>query len=224
MADTINRITIDYRRITKIRLKTVPDKGCLEDATWDYSECLIIDRETNTLEHVQNIGSACKVSRKYEIEDGIESLLESFDDTNLFENVEGNPDDVIETPDESRDYTITIDYTKKPQRVITGSFDKRGLPEDFANFADVVNRFMRFYGTGEILDPSFYSKIKRRKEEYIYCSVKFENGYKSYYYIADNDNIEMGDYVVVPAGRDNRYAFPVFAFTVSANSFTCSHV
>lgn len=27
--------------------------------------------------------------------------------------------------------------------------------------------------------------------------------YKSYYYIADDDSIEVGDYVVVPVGKDN---------------------
>lgn len=207
MADMISRITIDYRRITKIKLKTIPNNECLESATWDYSERLIVDRETNTLEHIQNIGSACKVSRKYEIEYGIDSLLDSFADMVLFANVEGNPDNVIETPDESRDYTITIYYTEKPQRIITGSLDKRGLLNDFAEFAKAVIRFMRFYGMGEILEPSIYGKTKRRKEEYIYCSVEFDNGYKSYYYISDDDSIEIGDYVVVPTGRDNRYAF-----------------
>lgn len=30
--------------------------------------------------------------------------------------------------------------------------------------------------------------------------------YKTYYYIADDDSIEVGDFVVVPAGKDNHEA------------------
>ena len=37
-------------------------------------------------------------------------------------------------------------------------------------------------------------------------SVTFDEGYKSYYYIADDDSIEVGDYVIVPAGKDNHEA------------------
>lgn len=55
----------------------------MEICNWDYTEHLIIDRDTETLEHIQNIGTGCKVSRKYEIEGGIENLLENFDADDL---------------------------------------------------------------------------------------------------------------------------------------------
>lgn len=51
-------------------------------------------------------------------------------------------------------------------------------------------------------DPSVYGKAKRRKSEYIFCSVTFDDGYKSYYYLTDDDSIEDGDFVLVPAGKD----------------------
>lgn len=59
---------------------------------------------------------------------------------------------------------------------------------------------------GEILDPSVYGKVKRRKSEYIFCSVTFDEGYKSYYYLTEDDSIEIGDFVLVPAGKDNHEA------------------
>ena len=59
---------------------------------------------------------------------------------------------MIDTPNETKDYTITIEYKKNPRRTITGSYDKNGLPEDFADFAETVFDFIRFYGLGEILD------------------------------------------------------------------------
>ena len=204
--DVIKRIALDYHRVTKIKPKEVPEGATWDFVTWDYTEHLIIDRETETLEHIQNIGSGCKVSRKYEIEGGIESLLENFNAEDLFSHIEGNPDDVIDTPNETKDYKITIDYKKSPQRVIEGSYDKNGLPEDFADFAETVFEFIRFYGLGEVLDPSLYGKVKRRQSEYIFCSVTFDDGYKSYYYLTDDDSIEIGDFVFVPAGKDNHEA------------------
>lgn len=204
--DVINRIALDYHRVTKIKPKEVPEGATWEFVTWDYTEHLIIDRETETLEHIQNIGSGCKVSRKYEIEGGIESLLENFNAKDLFSHIEGNSDDVIDTPNETKDYKITIDYKKSPQQVIEGSYDKNGLPEDFADFAEKVFEFIRFYGLGEVLDPSVYGKAKRHKSEHIFCSVTFDDGYKSYYYLTDDDSIEIGDFVLVPAGKDNHEA------------------
>lgn len=117
-----------------------------------------------------------------------------------------NPDDVVETPCETKDYRITINYKKNPQRVIEGSYDKNGLPDDFADFAETVFDFIRFYGMGEIFDPSVYGKVKRRQSEYIFCSVTFDEGYKSYYYLTNDDSIEVGDFVIVPAGKDNHEA------------------
>ena len=204
--DEIQRIMIKYHRTTKIKPKELPNDAEWEFVTWDYSEQLIIDRATETLEHIQNIGSQCKVSRKYEIGEGVSYFLDGFDADELFINVVGNPDDVIETPNETKEYEITIDYKKSPQRIIKGSFDKNGLPEDFDDFAEEVVDFIRFYGFGEILDPSIYRKTLHRANDYIYCSVTFDEGEKSYYYITDDDTIEIGDLVIVPAGKDNHEA------------------
>lgn len=66
--------------------------------------------------------------------------------------------------------------------------------------------FIRFYGLGENLDSSVYGKVKRRKSEYIFCSVTFDEGYKSYYYLTEDDSIEIGDFMLVPAGKDNHEA------------------
>lgn len=39
--------------------------------------------------------------------------------------------------------------------------------------------------------------------EYIFCSVVFNEGGKSYYYLTDDEGIRCGDYVAVPVGRQN---------------------
>lgn len=211
--DAQNEVALGIARVQKLLtygiLRISPEQKHLieEFGLYEYDRKLLEKgRETETLEHIQNIGPGCKVSRKYESEGGIESLLENFNAEDLFSHIEGNPDDVIDTPNETKDYKITIDYKKSPQRVIEGNYDKNGLPEDFADFAETVFEFIRFYGLGEVLDPSVYGKAKRRKSEYIFCSVTFDEGYKSYYYLTDDDSIEVGDFVLVPAGKDNHEA------------------
>lgn len=204
--DIITKLILDYHRVTRIKPEEKPKGAAWEFVTWDYTEHLIIDKETETLEHIQNIGTGCKVSRKYEVEGGIESLLENFDAEDLFSRIKGNPADVIETPNETKDYKITVNYKKKPQCVIEGSYDKNGLPDDFADFAEMVFDFIKFYGMGEILNPSVYGKVRCCKSDYIFCSVTFDEGYKSYYYLTDDDSIEAGDFVLVPAGKDNHDA------------------
>lgn len=203
--DRVDRVTVDYHRITKIKSQQ-PVSETAEYVTWDYTERLVLDRESETVEHIQNIGSGCVISRKLYVQGGVESLLDDIDADDLFGEIEGNPDDVVDTPLESKDYTIIVDFKKGPQRIIQGTYDKKALPEFWGDFANDVWQFIRFYGFGEILDPAVYEKMKRRKQDYIYCSVEFEEGYKSYYYIADDDNIAVGDYVVVPIGKDNHHS------------------
>ena len=60
--------------------------------------------------------------------------------------------------------------------------------------------------TGNLVNGVVYGKAKRRKSEYIFCSGTFDDGYKSYYYLTDDDSIEIGDFVLVPAGNDNHEA------------------
>lgn len=203
--DKVNKITIEYHRVTKIKPKE-PISESEEYVTWDYKESLIIDRKTETIEHIQNIGSGCIISRKLQVQGGVEALLDDLDAESLFENIEGNPPDVIEIPNETKDYEIVIDFERGSQRTIKGTFDKKGLPEDWADFAENILNFILFYGLGEILDSSVYNFIKRRKDEYIYCSVTFDEGYKTYYYKTDDDSIKVGDLVMVPAGNDNHLA------------------
>lgn len=43
-------------------------------------------------------------------------------------------------------------------------------------------------------------KVKRRTTDYIFWSVEFDEGGKSYYYLND-DTFEVGDFVIVLAGK-----------------------
>lgn len=203
--DRVDKITIDYHRVTKIKPK-VPISDTVEYCTWDYSEQLVIDRETETLEHTQHVGSGCIITRKYYVQEGVIGLLDDLDADCLFEHIVGNAPDVITDPLETKDYEITVEFKKRPQLVIKGTYDKNGLPSDFPELAEDILDFMQFYGIGEILNPSVYMKAKRKTDDYIFCSVEFSESGKSYYYITEDDTLKIGDDVLVPVGNDGRTA------------------
>lgn len=204
--DRIKKLTLDYNRVTEIPIDRFLFDQNFDRAIWDYKESIIINREENTIEHNKIIGEECKVYQKFEVEGLIDSIFDNFKEENLFKEVKGNPEEAIGIPDEIRKYKITIDYEKKPQRIIEGDFDKRGLPEDFSEFAEILLESLSFYSFEEILNPKFYEKVRRLKDQYIYCSLSFGSGEKTYYYRTEDDEIEEGDLVLVPVGPDNHEA------------------
>lgn len=205
-SDIIQRIQIDYRRGTTMELGQSEGANGSCSAKWDARENLAIDRETGSVEHVRNVGSGCKISQKYEPAEGVAKLLDKFDADELFAHIEGNPPDVCDDQLETREYRIAIDYKRNPQKVITGTYDKKGLPDDWEEFIESVHAFMNAYGIGELFRSSNYKRVKRRKGEYIYCSVEFYEGGKQYYYLTDDECIEVGNLVMVPAGEDDHTA------------------
>lgn len=198
--DKINRIEIDYHRA---KIKPEIPTSDNENYSWDYSEKLVLDRKTETLEHIQRIGSGCIISRKYYVQEGVTGLLDDYDADSLFEHTVGNAPDVITDPNETKDYKITVDFHRRSQCIISGTYDKNGLPEDWPELAEDILNFMRVYGMGEILDPAVYKKAIRKTNDFIFCSVEFNGGGKSYYYLTEDDTLEIGDFVIVPVGRNN---------------------
>lgn len=202
-SDRIERIAVDYHRVTKMKPRALPEGATWEYFIWDYSERLTVDRKTETLEYIKNIGSGCQVSRKYYVEEGISTLLDEVDAEFLFDHTEGNPPDAVRSPLETREYRITIDFLYGEQRVLTGLFDRNGLPDDFSCFAETMYEYMQFYDMCEILNPAVYDKPVRRRSDSVFCNVRFDEYGKTYCYLTDDDTLKANDYVIVPVGKDN---------------------
>lgn len=202
--DRIEALNIKYHRLTRIKPNQVPDNATWEYVTWDYNESMEIDRKAETLKHTQIIGTGCKVTRLYEIEGGISNLLDGIYSDNFLEEVAGNAEDVVRNPLESKDYEIEIDFLYAGKKIITGSFDKNGLPDDFPELADTICEFIFFYGMGEILDSRVYGKKLRRQDEMIFCNVRFDNSGKTYCYLTEDESLNPGDAVVVPVGYEDK--------------------
>lgn len=157
--DKVDRITVDYHRVTKLE-QIKPFSKKLECLIEDYTEKLVVDRESESIEYIRNIGTDCKISHKFEVKGGVKKILDDLDVDYLFDNIEGNPPDVIDNTNETKDYTITVDFNKSPQCIIKGTYDKNGLPDDWEEFVENIFEFMHFYGLGEIFNLSIYNKVK----------------------------------------------------------------
>lgn len=210
--DQLNRIAIDYYRKT-----TITPKMMAEGIVGECQERLVLDRMSETLEYQQIMVPKGKVSYKYEVDGEVSDLLDYLDADSLFFNVVEESQEVLDSADGFKEYVLTIDYEKNPQRTITGRFDRNGLPDDFEDFAEMVVDFIRLGSIGEMFNPSVYKMARRRKDEYIFCSVVFDEGQKSYYYLTDNDDIVVGDEVIVPVGTANH---ATIAEVVEINYYT----
>lgn len=99
-------------------------------------------------------------------------------------------------------YQVVI-MTKQGRNIqIAGNFDQNGLPEEWLNFIAELQKFLSSYGMAEIFSQRTYGWTMRRDHDLIFCNVVFNGGGREYCYLADED-YQVGDLVVVPAGVDN---------------------
>lgn len=149
--DIIDRVVIDYHRITKVNTKRAFDKE-KKPFDWNYTERLIVDRETKTIEHIQDVGLGCTVSKKYTSKNEIDDILDGLDIDSLLEKdvIEEKYFDLKIMPFEERKYTITATLRNGGEKKISGIFDKKGLPYGWEDFAEAIYSFISFYGCGEI--------------------------------------------------------------------------
>ena len=200
-----------FNDITKIEavycLRTVvkPPKPSRVALLEEYRERLVLDRAADTITHTQENDAGQRITHRYELPGKVSELLDGFP-LGIFSIVMGNPPDAMDDPDQTRTYSITVSTRYGEARTIAGSFDRDGLPRDWAEFVDDVLTFISMYEGYELFNPRLYGRRKRRRSDYIYCSVSFEEGGQTYSYLARDDSYAVGDRVVVPAGRENREA------------------
>ena len=200
--DQIMRFSVDYHRVSKFAAPA-PLNQTNEFVTWDYTEQLIIDRATQTLEHVQNIGSGCQVKRQLHVEGGIDSLLDGIDEYAL-DPAEDKPADAVVDTRNATDYRVSIVYRRRPEIRIAGIYAKDTLPLEWSSIMDDITEFIRFYGMGEILDSAIYEKALRRQGDLVFVNVQFDEFGKTYCYLTEDEMIREGDRVVVPVGDEGK--------------------
>ena len=195
--EKIKRITIDYRFTSVI----IPaDESA--DITWEYKDHLVIDHQTETIEDTLQLAEQCDVTRKYHVADGISSFLDDLDIETLFTEFNEPEADVLPSPEGTAEYEVKVEFYRQEPRIISGKYNKQGLPKDWPEFIESLYDFISFYGFGEMFDKKQYEKTYRKKNDYIFLSVKFGDYGKPYYYLTDDDSIQIGEQVVVPVGDE----------------------
>lgn len=83
-------------------------------------------------------------------------------------------------------------------------YNRRQLPDEWKDFITDLGTLLFSFGFfGKLFDEDQFSK-GARDGEYIFVSVEFNSSEKQYYYLTDNENVEVGDFVIVPVGEDNK--------------------
>lgn len=200
--DYIERMEITYNR-HEVNEDSYRDEGYT--LVSDYHEKLIIDRESATVERFRQDNDTCDLRNIWHMKYIVPEFLDSLK-LNIFSQVNGNPEDVLPHPDRTDTYTIRITTCQNGTREIHGTFDKKGLPVDWPQFAEKLKPFLAQFETGyrDMLDKDNYSRTLRSKDDLIFCYVVFNRGGKSYCYLADEE-YKPGEKVKVPAGEDDEY-------------------
>lgn len=195
-------IEVKYHRISKNIPNWVPYRIARRKTTFDYQEQLILDGPAESIEYICQADTGHTERHSYHVE-GVSDLLSSLYPDSL-SRIQGDPPDIIVDPTNTADYEITMTRESGKVCTVAGSFDKYGLPDDWEDFAESISGLMRNKCIGELLDSSLYGKVKRRQSDLIFCKVTFDDYGRSYTYLANTDDYEPGETVIVPVGSENR--------------------
>lgn len=191
----VSSIDISFRQtVTEDAAEKVAEKYHLpmEDTT----ERLIISNKTHEIVYNRRVGNHKRVSLSFEMPEAVLDLLAWYEEQPLFEPGEVNPKPVAEE-DISRTYQITVLYSDKKSASYSGSFDKVGLPDNWANFISRVAAFFDTESLGEMFDARIFDRVPAKEDEVVFCGVEILGVVGVRYYRCDDD-VCLGDIVVVP--------------------------
>lgn len=162
----------------------------------DTTERLIISNRTHEIVYNRRVGNHKRVSLSFEMPEAVKNLLAWYEEQPLFEPGEMNPKPVAEE-DISRTYQITVLYSDKKSASYSGSFDKEGLPDNWADFISRVAAFFDTESLGEMFNARTFDRVTAREDEVVFCGVEILGVVGVRYYRCDDD-VRLNDVVIVP--------------------------
>lgn len=211
----LDRITLWYEETYSVpsaysREGDVPE--CLEE-----SACLVIDRSSGTVETTFTKSDGSRAVFRYERPDYVSDLLDGVSDPLFFQVNDTAAKDVVVGQNPTRTYELLLEREDGIQTTVSGRYGRFGLPERFPVFMEMAADCLGVFDNS-LFSRNVFQQVPRRKTDLIYCSVEFiEGGSKTYYYRTEDDSLEEGDEVVVPAGKDNH---PAIAEIVDVEYFS----
>ena len=200
--DSITHIEVTYHRLTKAIPGSASDISSDEKGAQVHTERLVVDGPSDYIVFTTITPDGKKEMYSYQAEGIVSSYLQNLH-MDALSQVFGNPPDALDDPFVQRDYEIRTLSKHGHERVITGSFDRYGLPYDWQDFAHNISSRLSDFHFNDIFDFDLYSTPKRRASDLIFCRVKFENQGHTYAYLADTDDYKKGDEIIVPVGEEN---------------------
>lgn len=191
----VSSIDIDFHQtVTEDAAEKVAEK--YHAPVEDIVERLIISSKTHEIAYNRRVGNNRRVSLTFEMPEAVKDLLAWCEERPLLEANKINPKPTAEE-DISRTYQITVMYADKKSASYSGSFDKEGLP---GNWADFIGRVASFFDTeslGELFRERTHDRVAVKVDEAVFCGVEIPGVVGVRYYRCD-DEVCLNDSVVVP--------------------------
>jgi len=161
----------------------------------EYRERLSLSGKDKKLVYQQFANDVYTVKHEYNITNIADYLLGNIE--RYFSNFE-DEDQLYEEKDAAR-VSICLSFRNGTKRILKRTYDRYGLPDDWEDFLEDFHKTLAYHGVfGAIFDAGLYHHGVK-KGEYIYLSCIFEPNGKSYYYRSKEDNLSIGDFVLVPS-------------------------
>ena len=161
----------------------------------DTNEWLLISSQ-GSITYNRRIAHVGRVSLQYELKDEVAEFLKLYEDRDVFSRPKGNSPDTVQN-EIRKTYKIVVTRDDGESSVLEGSFDKDGLPDNWADFVGRLKDFLQDQSLGMLFDSRVYSKVLRKSNEVAFCGVDIDGAVGTRYYRC-GDEICEGDTVVVP--------------------------
>lgn len=185
-------ISLEQTATDEVKDKYASEYGiCIHD----INEWLLVSSE-GTLTYNRRIAKIGRVSLQYELKDKVAEFLKLYEDRDVFSRPKGNSPDTVQN-EIRKTYKIVVTHDDGESSVLEDSFDKDGLPDNWADFVGRLKDFFQDQSLGVLFDSRVYAKVLRKNNEVAFCGVDIDGVVRTRYYRC-GDEICEGDTVVVP--------------------------
>lgn len=169
-----------------------------------YQEKITLNRQKDTLTYLRKFSPEVKVSTTYTLKNDISKFLDNLNPIDFTNTIPGLPENALPDNGKLGHFQCKIIRRQLEPIKISGDYERYCLPENWSSLMDFLSEVTNVSSTGKLLDRDYYTRTRRCKDDLIYLTVSFAPDSKKYNYLTGDDSIEIGDWVEVPVGRDNR--------------------
>ena len=162
----------------------------------EYRELISLSKRDKILTYQHYTNDMYTVKHEYNITNIADYLLGNIE--RYFSNFEDKYQPYED--DNAARISICLSFQNGTKKVLRRSYDRYGLPDDWEDFLEDFHKTLGYYGVyGAIFDSGLYHHGVK-EGEYIYLSCIFQPNGKTYYFRSKEDNLVVGDFVLVPSG------------------------